>query len=72
MFEKYNHHGNEVFVKSENKGKHRENCLCYSCEMLNVTNRELNCNIANELYKNCVKFGIVTPVYECPLFKEIK
>lgn len=70
MYEKYNHHGKDVWVDSELKGKHREHCLCHSCEKLDVTNREKNCPIANAVFKNCVDFDLVTPVYECPEFKE--
>ena len=71
MFEKYLHHGKQVFVKTENKGKHRENCLCFNCKKLDIKNRDNNCPIANALYENCVKFNVVTPVYECPDFQEV-
>lgn len=27
---------------------------------------EGNCEIANAVFENCAKFGIVTPVWECP------
>jgi len=66
-FEVYDHHGKDVIVKSNNKGKHRENCLCYGCKKLDLENRENNCPIANAVYENCVKYDIVTPVWECPV-----
>lgn len=31
MIEKYIHHGKEVFVDSELKGKHKQHCLCWKC-----------------------------------------
>lgn len=61
----YNHHGRDVHVISELKGKHREHCLCFQCEKFNE-DRSKNCHIANKLFKSCVRFGVVTPVYECP------
>jgi hypothetical protein len=67
--EKYNHHGLEVSVDSELKGKHRDHCLCYKCEFFKPEDRGNNCEIANQLYKLCVMFYLVTPVYECPAFK---
>lgn len=69
-FEKYDHHGNEVWVKSDLKGKHREHCLCHSCKKLDISDRKKNCSIANALYKNCVKFKLVIPVWECPNFEQ--
>lgn len=69
-FVKYNHHGHNVYVREDLKGKHRSNCLCYLCDRFNP-GTEKNCKIASAVYENCVKYGIVTPVWECPevLFK---
>jgi hypothetical protein len=68
-YEKYIHHGNEVMVHSVLKGKHRKYCLCYNCA--NFKQFSLNpCPIAQEVYNNCVKYKLVTPVWECPNFKE--
>jgi hypothetical protein len=62
----YTHHGNVVKVREDLKGKHRENCLCWSgCKKLKI-GQEDNCKIAKALYDNCVKFKVVTPVWECP------
>ena len=66
----YEHHGAEVTVKEELKGKHREHCLCYDCEKFTPEDRARNCPIANAVYRNCVEFDIVTPVWECKYFKE--
>jgi len=70
VFEKYNHHGDEVYVNVELKGKHRDYCLCHDCEYLNTVERSENCPIANAIYENCVKYSVVTPVFECPDFEE--
>lgn len=67
-YEKYNHHGSDVFVRKDLKGKHREYCLCFSCANLNIENKKKNCPISNALFDNCVKFNVVTPVFECPNF----
>ena len=65
MYTKYEHHGKEVTVKTELKGRHRGFCLCYECKKFNLLDRENNCHIANNIYKNCVDFNVVTPVFEC-------
>ena len=72
MFETYEHHGNDVAVRSDLKGKHREYCLCYDCEKFIPEDREKNCPIASELFEICKKHGVVTPVWECKTknFKE--
>ena len=37
--ERYEHHGTDVAVQSELKGKHREHCLCYQdCDRFVVAN----------------------------------
>jgi hypothetical protein len=63
--ERYKHHNVEVTVVSEVKGKHREHCLCWSCEHFTPHDRGMNCHIANALYALCVEHSLVTPVYEC-------
>ena len=67
----YEHHGNQVFVQNHLKGKHREHCLCFSCDDFHPGTK-LNCAIAKTLYQLCIDQGMVTPVYECPKFKPIK
>jgi hypothetical protein len=66
-YEEYMHHGLDMMVRKEDKGKHREHCLCYNCafffpETLN------NCHKAQEIYDNCVDLDVVTPVWECADF----
>jgi hypothetical protein len=65
MIIKYNHHGTEVFVDEELKGKHRDNCLCFKCGRFNPGMPETNCPKANLLYAVCIAESMTTPVYEC-------
>lgn len=67
-FERYDHHGVEVSVRSDLKGRHKEFCLCYRCAGFRP-DTTANCPIAEAVFHNCVKFGIVTPMWECPRFK---
>jgi hypothetical protein len=66
----YEHHGHVAFVFEELKGKHHECCLCWRCDRFKPADRVANCPIANTLYAACVKYNLVTPVFECPEFKE--
>lgn len=68
--EKYIHHGAEVFVFSELKGKHREHCLCFQCKFFKPGEPD-NCPIAQATFENCVKYNTVTPVYECPVYEPL-
>lgn len=70
MYEKYKHHGTEVYVKTDLRGRHREHCLCHKCDEFKPGTL-FNCPIAQAIYKNCVAFNIVTPMWECPKFKEV-
>lgn len=63
----YNHHGHCVKVAAVLKGHHRDCCLCHSCGKFKPGDAG-NCAIAAAVYANCVKFGIVTPMWECPKF----
>lgn len=63
----YEHHGNIVRTFKEMKGKHRDHCLCYWCSKFQP-NTVNNCSIAQSNYENCQRFGIVTPIWECPEF----
>lgn len=77
MFKKeiieYIHHGCLVKVQKHLKGKHKDYCLCFSeCQRFKPGTTE-NCEIAQANYENCVRFNIVTPVFECPVYKsEVK
>lgn len=64
----YLHHGAYVSVQSDLKGKHREHCLCHKCGCFIPDNHDKNCRIANLLFELDRAFGLVTPVYECPMF----
>ena len=64
---KYNHHGRNVWVREDLKGEHIGHCLCYKCDNFKP-NCSDNCHIAQAVYENCVEFGLVTPVWECPNF----
>ena len=67
---KYNHHGVDVSVFDNLKGKHREHCLCFQqCKFFKPDTPE-NCTIAQANFKNCVRWSIVTPVYECPVYEK--
>jgi hypothetical protein len=66
--ERYEHHGGEVWVRADLKGRHREHCLCYrGCPKFKPGEAE-NCEIADAVYQNCVTFNVVTPVWECPVY----
>lgn len=67
----YEHHGKTVAVRKGLKGKHREYCLCYTCARFSPEPRTGNCEIANQVFKACVEHTIVTPVWECPEYKEL-
>jgi len=71
MFVIYIHHDVPVHVRSDLKGKHREHCLCYSCNRFKPDSKE-NCRIAKEVYAVCVREHVVLPVWECPKFETIK
>lgn len=62
---RYEHHGVEMAVREDMKGRHREHCLCFSCAKFHPEDRERNCRVANLLYAVCQAMGIVTPVWEC-------
>ena len=68
---KYEHHGAEVSVIEENKGRHRENCLCWQdCRFFYPDDPDANCPIASILYNLCVLENLVTPVWECAKYKK--
>ena len=70
LIKHYKHHDVWVAVQSDLKGKHWEHCLCNICAIFNPGVPEQNCKIANMLYAVCLLTNIVSPVYECPQFKE--
>ena len=66
---KYIHHGTEVSVQSHLKGNHKEYCLCYCDCVYFKPGTDDNCEIAKANYELCVKYNLVTPVFECPKYK---
>ena len=69
----YYHHSNRpVAVRKDLKGKHREYCLCWSCERFTPEARAVNCSLASLLFSINQIFDLVTPVWECPLYREKK
>lgn len=66
--EKYTHHCAEVTVVSAVKGQHRDHCLCFGgCKFFKPGTAE-HCEIAAANFALCVKYSLVSPVYECPKF----
>jgi len=70
----YVHHGWNVKVRKDLKGRHRDHCLCHRCKHFvpNVPGEDNpdNCEIAQRVYELCVDHGLVLPVWECPEFHE--
>ena len=66
----YNHHNCNVNVDEDLKGKHTNFCLCYRNCIYFKPGKEDNCEIANANYQLCVKYNLVTPVFECPKYKK--
>ena len=66
--EQYEHHGVLVSVIKSVKGKHKEHCLCHTCDEFVPGLPEENCPIANLNYAVCLAHNVVLPVFECPKF----
>jgi hypothetical protein len=67
--ERYVHHGREVAVISEVKGRHRDFCLCFNgCDFFKPNTPE-NCEIAKMNFAVCKTHGLVAPVMECPKYR---
>ena len=65
---KWQNHEAEVAVIEANKGKHRNNCLCFQQCAKYLPGDKRNCPIADELFSFCINHDVVTPVWECPLY----
>lgn len=70
MYQEYEHHGETVWVRKDLKGKHKEHCLCFSCDKFSPGTPEGNCPIANLNYAVCIAHNVTLPVWECPKFEE--
>lgn len=70
-YTRYHHHNPRltVVVRKDLKGRHREFCLCWSCKYFHP-DEEDNCFAAKKLFAICCAYDMVTPVFECPVFKE--
>jgi len=66
---KYEHHGKDVFVRDDLKGKHRSYCLCHQKCKKFQPGKFNNCFITQSVFENCKKFNIVTPIWECPFYE---
>ncbi len=66
--ERYEHHGGQVWVRSELRGLHRRHCLCHACALFKPNTPE-NCPQAQELYEFCVKHNATAPMWECSGFQ---
>jgi hypothetical protein len=66
----YVHHGVNVKVDEDQKGKHKLFCLCFTPCSNFYPGEDRNCQIAQLLFAIDKAFGLVTPVWECPLFHE--
>ena len=62
---KYKHHGKQMSVREDLKGKHTEHCLCYRCKKIIPSHPLSNCQTANKLFHFDEIHGITTPVWEC-------
>lgn len=66
----YEHHGVEVHVREDLKGKHRNVCLCYDCDKF-AEDKPEKCKIAHALFNFVVASRIVAPVWECAEFQKL-
>ena len=64
------HHKRPVWANLAHVTKHKEYCLCYSCEGFSPGD-DTHCPIAQELFELNIKHGLTTPVFECPEFLEL-
>jgi len=67
VFEQYDHGWGLVWVRSDLRGRHRDFCECYKCELFHPGQSD-NCERAQASYEFCVKWDCVTPMWECPDF----
>jgi len=70
-FVRYEHHGKLVWVRGGLKHEHYEYCLCIHCTKLKP-NQADNCERAQNLFDFDVANDMVTPVWECPEFEELR
>ena len=66
----YEHHGMEVTVVKKFKGRHKEICVCHSCEYFKWWEED-NCFYATMAFELSKVTGIVT-VMECQYYERVK
>lgn len=50
--DRYEHHGQLVAVRVDDKGKHKDHCLCFApCKNFHPGDPERNCPIAQDLFE---------------------
>jgi hypothetical protein len=67
-FVRYRHDGRTVWVRRALRGKHRDYCLCWECELFAPGKPEENCPVANAIHALECERGVTTPVWECRTF----
>ena len=73
MYVRYQHHDKKVVVKKEDKGLHKQHCLCHApCNFFRPQPGRTNCIIAEKLFKINKEYNLVTPVWECRLFEPME
>lgn len=66
---RYIHHGFMVSVLRSQKGLHKDHCLCFQgCARFFPDDVMKNCRLAQSIYEFDKRNGMVTPVWECPLY----
>ena len=66
----YEHFGTIVSAFDRLKGKHKEHCLCWQqCKFFKPNTKD-NCKIAQKNYELDVYYHVVTPVFECPIYRK--
>lgn len=68
----YTHHysselskAGRVFVMASHRGTHRDHCLCFVCTRFKPGESN-NCSVAQAVFRLCVEYDLVLPVFECP------
>ena len=66
----YEHHDMMVTVTKEYKGKHKDICVCHSCEKFKWWSEQLNCPYAMSAFALSRLVGITT-VMECQYYERV-
>jgi hypothetical protein len=68
---KWINHEAKVAVIEANKGKHRDNCLCFQGCGNYRPGTPAHCPIAQALFEFDVEHDLTTPVWECPEYTSV-